>query len=396
MKKWLLASTLLFLLFIIAIVIFANAGQFPESLKSLYNFPGGDKVGHFFLFGILSFLLNRSALTLFPNRNPTRLVLTVSLLLSILIGLEEWSQSLFPSRTMSITDLISSYLGVVLFAVLAYWTLRLPSPKASRLLEKKWLFFLTALITLFVLALIIAADTGQLPSVLEMAYLNIGYRVPRWGRFVHLFLFGILSFFLNKSALVLFPNRNPIRIILTVSLLLSILIGLEEWSQSLFPTRNLSIKDLISSCLGVFLFALLAYRTLDMKGPEISRLLEKKWLLFATVFMVLLIPALVIATDTGHLAIALDVASSIPGGDKFVHLFLFGILSFLLNKSVLLLFPKQNPVRLILIISIFLLILIGLEEWSQSLFPARTVSVIDLLAGYLGVILFAYFAYHTR
>ena len=101
MKKWLLGSTLLFLLSIIAIVIIANMGQFPDPLKGLYNFPGGDKVGHFLLFGILSFLLNRSALTLFPNRNPTRLTLTVSLLLSVLIGLEEWSQSLFPSRTMS-------------------------------------------------------------------------------------------------------------------------------------------------------------------------------------------------------------------------------------------------------------------------------------------------------
>lgn len=120
MKKWLLVSTLLFSLFIIAIVIGANAGQFPRLLKPLYDFPGGDKMGHFILFGILSFLLNKSALLFFPNRNPARLILTVSLLLSILIGLEEWSQSLFPSRTMSMIDLLSSYLGVLVFAFLAY------------------------------------------------------------------------------------------------------------------------------------------------------------------------------------------------------------------------------------------------------------------------------------
>ena len=120
MKKWLLLATLLFALFIVAIVVVANLDKFPKPLKYLYDFPGGDKVGHFSLFGILSFLLNRSALTLYPKRNPARLTLTVSLLLSIVIGLEEWSQSLFPARTMSATDLIASYAGVAVFAFLAY------------------------------------------------------------------------------------------------------------------------------------------------------------------------------------------------------------------------------------------------------------------------------------
>ena len=77
----------------------------------------------------------------------------------------------------------------------------------------------------------------------------------------HIILFGILSFLLNKSALVLFPKQNPVRLILTVSLLLAILIGLDEWSQSLFPSRTMSIKDLIASYIGVFMFAVLAYRT---------------------------------------------------------------------------------------------------------------------------------------
>ena len=122
MKKWLFLGTLLFVLFIVAIVIAANADKFPEPLKYLYDFPGGDKAGHFILFGILGFLLNRSALVLYPKRNAVRLVMTVSLLLSILIGLEEWSQSLFPARTMSFTDLIASYVGVAIFAVVAYRT----------------------------------------------------------------------------------------------------------------------------------------------------------------------------------------------------------------------------------------------------------------------------------
>jgi len=122
MKKGLLLATLFFSLLIVAIVILANLDQFPRPIEYLYDFPGGDKVGHFVLFGILSFFLNKSASSLFPNRIPVRLTLTVSLLLAIVIGLEEWSQSLFPARTMSLIDLLASYAGVAVFAVLAYWT----------------------------------------------------------------------------------------------------------------------------------------------------------------------------------------------------------------------------------------------------------------------------------
>jgi VanZ family protein len=124
MKKWLLLITLLFASLIVVIVIGADTDHFPSLLKPLYDFPGGDKAGHFILFGLLSFLLNKSALILFPKRKPARLILTVSLLLAIVIGLEEWSQSLFPSRTRSLIDLSASYAGVLVFALLAYWTRR--------------------------------------------------------------------------------------------------------------------------------------------------------------------------------------------------------------------------------------------------------------------------------
>jgi len=122
MNKWLLFTTVLFSLLIVAIVVGANVDGFPRPVKRLIDMPGGDKAGHFILYGILCLLFNKSALNLFPNRNPARLVLTVSLLLAVLIGLEEWSQSLFPARTMSLTDLLASYAGVGAFAVLAYRT----------------------------------------------------------------------------------------------------------------------------------------------------------------------------------------------------------------------------------------------------------------------------------
>jgi VanZ family protein len=122
MRKWLLIATGLFSSLIVAIVVAANADLLPRFLERIYYFPGGDKTGHFLLFGILSFLLNRSALTLLPKRTHAHLVLTVSLLLAVLIGLEEWSQSLFPARTMDLSDLLASYVGVIAFAFLAYRT----------------------------------------------------------------------------------------------------------------------------------------------------------------------------------------------------------------------------------------------------------------------------------
>ena len=120
MKRWVFLATLLFVVMIVAIVLAADAGRIPKVLDRVSDFPGGDKAGHFLLFGVLSYLLNRSALLLFPRKGPVRVVLVVVLSLVVLIGLEEWSQSLFPARTMSLSDLLASYAGVALFALLAY------------------------------------------------------------------------------------------------------------------------------------------------------------------------------------------------------------------------------------------------------------------------------------
>jgi polysaccharide biosynthesis protein VpsQ len=123
-QKWLLFTTALFALLIVVIVVAANADALPLPLERLTKFPCGDKTGHFVLFGTLSFLVNKSALILFPKRTPARLILTVSLLLCILIGLEEWSQSLFPARTMSLNDLLASYAGVFVSILVIFWTNR--------------------------------------------------------------------------------------------------------------------------------------------------------------------------------------------------------------------------------------------------------------------------------
>jgi polysaccharide biosynthesis protein VpsQ len=113
--KWL---AILFSLFIVTVIVLADEGLLGP-LRGLYDFPYGDKVGHFILYGLLALILNLYFLSR-PHLNSKRLVFTVSLVLALLIGLEEWSQSRFPNRTMDIVDLLFGYAGVGIFAFIAY------------------------------------------------------------------------------------------------------------------------------------------------------------------------------------------------------------------------------------------------------------------------------------
>jgi VanZ family protein len=55
-----------------------------------------------------------------PNRPSKWIAITVSLLLALAIGLEEWAQNFFPMRTADWIDLLFGYLGVTVGAWLAY------------------------------------------------------------------------------------------------------------------------------------------------------------------------------------------------------------------------------------------------------------------------------------
>jgi len=117
--KWL---ALALVVFIMAAIVGADMGTLPRALRNLYDFPNGDKAGHFILFGLLSLILNLMFLSR-PHADSRRLILTVSLVLFLLVGLEEWSQSLFAVRTMDFFDLLAGYAGIATFAWLA-WRLR--------------------------------------------------------------------------------------------------------------------------------------------------------------------------------------------------------------------------------------------------------------------------------
>ena len=113
--KW---SAVLFSLFIITIIVLADTGRLGI-LKIINQIPYGDKAGHFILYGILTLLIDLTLIRSLPNRGPKLVTVICGLTLALLIGLEEFSQQYFPSRTFDLMDLTASYLGVIFFSWLA-------------------------------------------------------------------------------------------------------------------------------------------------------------------------------------------------------------------------------------------------------------------------------------
>ncbi|MGE5374246.1 MAG: trypsin [Bacteroidota bacterium] len=114
--KWL---AILFTLFILLVIVLADAGILAHYVGFLYDFPFGDKLGHFILYGILTLLIDLALFQSLPGQSPGRIAVKCGLVLALLIGLEELSQRNFSSRTFDLVDLTFSYLGVGFFSWLA-------------------------------------------------------------------------------------------------------------------------------------------------------------------------------------------------------------------------------------------------------------------------------------
>lgn len=104
-------AALLFLVFILLVILAADTGSIPPLLHAVYDFPYGDKVGHFILYGTLAFLLARA----FPRGiNLGRLFLPYAILaLVVFAAAEEYSQRFFSTRTFDLVDLTFSCLGIL-------------------------------------------------------------------------------------------------------------------------------------------------------------------------------------------------------------------------------------------------------------------------------------------
>ncbi|MDZ7868269.1 MAG: VanZ family protein [Rheinheimera sp.] len=94
----------------------------------------------------------------------------------------------------------------------------------------------------------------------------------------------------------------------------------------------------------------------------------------------------IVAADSGRQNYFLQLAGSLPYGDKMGHLLLFAALALLLNFATKARQLAFGSIRLYLGVVLTLCFAL-LEEGSQLLFPSRSFELLDILADLLGVTL---------
>ncbi len=98
-------------------------GKLEFLLWIMNRFPLGDKIAHFFLVGILSFLVNRTVMRLLsPGQSPKWILMIATLVLLVIFTIEEISQIPIMNRDASLSDLAANYAGILFFAFLAWQT----------------------------------------------------------------------------------------------------------------------------------------------------------------------------------------------------------------------------------------------------------------------------------
>jgi VanZ family protein len=121
--------TLYVYVFILAVIIFLADWNGTAYLLDLVMYvPFGDKIGHFLLAGIFSFLLN---MVLGARKVSLGRIeyLTGSLIVLTIVTIEEISQIFVGGRTFDWSDLFFDYLGVYLFGEIARVICRRNAPQ---------------------------------------------------------------------------------------------------------------------------------------------------------------------------------------------------------------------------------------------------------------------------
>ncbi len=106
---------IVFSCFLVWIIFSADIGRGSIFFELVRLIPYGDKVGHFILFGILTLLVNVGSsfkrFSLFHYRPYLG-----SLIVAVVVFLEECSQLYFPNRTFDFYDLLADCVGIVIFS----------------------------------------------------------------------------------------------------------------------------------------------------------------------------------------------------------------------------------------------------------------------------------------
>jgi polysaccharide biosynthesis protein VpsQ len=115
--KWL---TGIYLLILGVIVFLADQKKYQPLFRRVREMPYGDKLGHLVLMGLFSFFLNM-AMGCRTWRIRRIELLGGSLIVALVVTLEEFSQLFFRTRTFDAVDLVFDYLGIFSFGLLAYF-----------------------------------------------------------------------------------------------------------------------------------------------------------------------------------------------------------------------------------------------------------------------------------
>jgi VanZ family protein len=127
-SKWL---AVLYFLFLVMLVFMADQKQYQFIFRPVRQTPYADKVGHFLLMGLFSFLLNL-ALSCRKIRVKGFSLLTGSLAVAVVVTLEEFSQRFVRYRTFDPVDLVFDYAGIFLFGQLASYLIKLKLSRQER------------------------------------------------------------------------------------------------------------------------------------------------------------------------------------------------------------------------------------------------------------------------
>lgn len=106
-----------------------------------------------------------------------------------------------------------------------------------------------------------------------------------------------------------------------------------------------------------------------------------------TVIYLVILAGIIALADVKSTSYLLDFVGAIPYGDKIGHFVLFGIFAFLANLSLGVRSVGIGKLRYLLG-SLIVLVIITFEEFTQIFMRGRTFSLIDLLCGYAGVLVF--------
>ncbi|TLU66437.1 trypsin [Thalassotalea litorea] len=105
--------------FVLWVIYLANIGHNNALFQWVAQTPYGDKLGHFFIFGFLTLITNASLkfrTLVFGKLN----LYLGTLLVSVFVLAEEFSQGFLPTRNMDIEDVIADAIGIILFTAISH------------------------------------------------------------------------------------------------------------------------------------------------------------------------------------------------------------------------------------------------------------------------------------